>query len=519
MLEKALILSFPFEIFYAIGEFIDDEDDFLALRMVCHEFDTAFRQAHHKSIYSIRRVFYTVESFENLLKISRHPSGMNKYVREIEMSRLAPYRPNTTLEARRVVNELRTSFESEGGNIKDIVTELVDIANEKFDDILSFEGSGERIALLSLALTGFPSLRSIHLERDREDRRRRPFSRSELNLFFPTLGFTPGSHIYKLLVRNKFSKPLITGSVLMSEQPGYDSTWNFTLPSLLLSGVTHLETLGFHEHAGLSVHAFNLFQRRASQFKSALLRLKALRIHVGLFQDADMAVEEEMLDVKFKTWLETIGSNLEVLWLGKNGSTGRGYSSTPLPVKTGLPKLRRLTLDRITLSRLNLEGFLDTCKSQLEYLRMQLFAFEGDQPTECYLFLRYLRKNCVHLREIDLRFSSSGGLVTTPAQQYSLAYASLWENIIEMGRVIPDLFVGTKEGSVFNGCDWTVSLPGVLDPPLKKKTPVNEALCRFGPEDTVEFWDFITDGKWRSQENSQHYCEGYCQDCFRRYFG
>ncbi|KAK6502603.1 hypothetical protein TWF506_003183 [Arthrobotrys conoides] len=299
------------------SEYIDDEDDFLALRMACHDFNAKFREAHLKCIYGVRRLFYASESFENLLKISRHPSGMNKYVRRIDICWSTPYY-NYRAGRDQFVDQVRTNFLGKFSDIKEIALEISDIADRKAKEVVKLQESNEETALLSLALTGFSNLRSMIMARDLTGLE--PLSRSELNLFFPKVGLAPGIRLHSLLKDKSllsyhgFLYGLQTLGEALEPQLDlkYDLFWKLPIVSLVLSRVTHIETLIFHSSDLSNTSFFDVSNHRLSQFKTTFANLKTLKIQSI---EVDSAGRDYLLKARFGDWLEAIGSNLQTLVL------------------------------------------------------------------------------------------------------------------------------------------------------------------------------------------------------------
>ncbi|KAF3181832.1 hypothetical protein TWF225_006869 [Orbilia oligospora] len=478
-LRRPLVLSVPPEIFDIFSDYIDDEDDFLALRMVCQDFNAKFREAHLKCIYGVRRLFYALESFENLLKISRHPSGMNKYVRQIDICWSTPY--YHFIGGDQFVNEVEANANGEFDEIRDMVLAITNLAGQKADEVLKLQLSDEEITFFSLALTGFPHLRTINVEQAIFEMK--PFSRSEFNLLFPGVGMAPGKHLHHLLKHNRLKSSFFHGTRLMEDEPSNGFFWKLPIHSLLASGVTHLQTLAFNNSTGLQSDAFDLSAYSLPQFKATFANLKSLKFYMGGFNSG--SDDDQRINATFGGWLETIGSNLEELLL----ESKRFYHwnrAVVLPVNIGLPRLKKLTLDHFVGSTSNLGQFLNTCKSQLQYLVILNTMFESPEVSEWYMLLQYLKENCIRLQEMELRPSV-------------LEFIEIqYRNDIVTG-ILPSFLAKVTKNSIFDECDWTVVYPSVKPGVVvEERRRINDAIGRFS--NAEDFWDSVTEGKWRSQE-------------------
>ncbi|KAK6496124.1 hypothetical protein TWF481_002147 [Arthrobotrys musiformis] len=483
---KALILSVPLEILNLFSEFIHEEDDFLALRMTCHSFNTNFREAHHKSIYSVRRLFYCLESFENLLKVSRHPSGMNKYVRRIEISASTPY--DYIARGSQFVDRVDANPNGEFDDIRDTILQIADISHIKTKEAAKFRKSGEVVAFLTLALAGFPKLQSIYMERNLQSGNFKRFSRSELNLFFPTVGFSFEKGLRRTLMTFQLNSTYSRGTWLLGSEPSSVYFWNLPVSSLILSGASDLESLTCgHKNCNFKMDVFDVSPNRLSQMTTTLGNLRILKLQLGGIRRPEPE-EETRLNTKFSDWLETIGSNIQVLELERNALEYHYGPVLILPTKTGLPKLTKLTLNDTLISRSNLEQFLDTCKTQLEYIKIHKLIFQNGEveSLQWYLLLQYLKENCPRLREACFQPSSFEDLkVVSTFHQFD--------------QLIPDLSAKTTERSIFDGCGWKVSYFATCARPLFEEVrPVGDALSLF--QDAEAFWNSITDRKWRDEE-------------------
>ncbi|KAK6522337.1 hypothetical protein TWF281_002903 [Arthrobotrys megalospora] len=478
--EMASILSIPFDLIALFSEYIDDEDDFLALRMTCKDFNATFHKPHLKSIYHSRRLFYAPQSFENLLKISRHPSGVSKYVRELLICWGTPYH-NVSRGHDRFIDRVEVNENGEYDEIRDTVLEIARIAGDEADEVPKFQNSGEEIAYLGFALAGFSNLRSIHIETRKQYWH--PFSRSELNLFFPKAGLAPGKRLHNVLKENVLE---LCGVPLLVDEPLPWFFWKLPLSSILLSGITHLESLSCnpigYNSGGFPMTWFDFLPHQLSLFKSVFANLKVLKIVIGDATSWMSTTERDIrLESKFCDWLEAVGSNLEELCLERDGGGGNSRITHLFPVKTGLPKLKRLSLLWIAISRSNFEQFLDKCKAGLQQLSIKKCALEDDPIIQCYSMLQYLRGNCLHIQEFTLEVADFRDHLDT-------------SDLPDSELIPPYLEVNTTENSVFGDCDWEVTTIPALTCGYTTPYPVGKAL-RLGLC-AHSFWDLITDENW-----------------------
>ncbi|KAK6496085.1 hypothetical protein TWF481_002109 [Arthrobotrys musiformis] len=505
----APILSIPYDIFIIFGEYVDDEDDFLALRMTCKEFNEKFREFHLKSIYASRRLFYAPQSFENLLKISKHPSGINKLVRDLTICWATPYyklnsgRDHLVLE---IIGSAHTHNE-EFDDIRDLIFDIAKLAVKGMKDIQKFQKSGKEAEILSSALKNLPNLRSIQIHRDR--RQWESFSRSEINLFFPGLEMTPGKRLPKIPKAIGYGghtyvlrgMELVAGPLHM-ERPA-KSFWQLPLSSILLSEITYLEMVSCspmdsncHAASGSGVHMefFDMSPDQLASFKVALGNLKSLKLEIGTLRDAYEGRPERMADLnaKFCDWLEAVGSNLEELSLRRGFCSDSIRHAHTFPTKSGLPKLKRLSLKLVAMYRLNLQQFLDKSKTELRELRIEYCTLEHDDhpTTRWYTVLQYLNENCERLQklfldpffedDVDLDENSISDDIETPSFKLPLLHAK------------------TTGDSIFRSCFWNISFPPPDSIPYTAFKPIGEILRR--PLTAEGFWDLASDRKWRFHE-------------------
>lgn len=141
--------------------------------------NTKFQEAHLNSIFSCRRVFLVPASLENLIKISKHPSGANLRVRKIIISKFIPYvQPQFEQPVREFLKNQRI--------IADKITETTEA---HLAEICVLHKHIQYHVLLTIAFSNLPKIKILSFGAEYIH----SLTRSEINLIYPSLQYVPGA--------------------------------------------------------------------------------------------------------------------------------------------------------------------------------------------------------------------------------------------------------------------------------------------------------------------------------------
>ncbi|EPS35401.1 hypothetical protein H072_11249 [Dactylellina haptotyla CBS 200.50] len=365
----ASLCSLPLELAHEVGRFIDDSDDFLALRMTCRRLNTKFFDDHLDSLYGYRRVFLVPESMENLVKISRHPSGVNSRVKELLISYSSPYFNLQPIDQAQDEPGMEENSEVVDERHFAISEEINHISREYETAPRNRYTRGDESILLTLAWSNLPNIRSlqIHFGRFEGPMRYYQCSRAEINYFFPSLGFAPGHRLPSDLLDGYYvSQPFFKG--------GDSGEWTSLVSPILFSGLSNLQEFTvFNQGKELSplyMYQFQMGSQRQELFVTLFKNLTFLKL--TLLYNVNFGGVGPHLEhpySKFPLWLESIGGNLKSLDLDNDNETGR-QEVLIFPTVKGLPRLKSLTLLGFNLHLENTIKFIARCKDGLEDLTL-----------------------------------------------------------------------------------------------------------------------------------------------------
>ncbi|KAK6522413.1 hypothetical protein TWF281_002975 [Arthrobotrys megalospora] len=446
----------PTELIYQIGQEIDDEDDFLALRLTCKALNTKARELHLNSIYRCRRIYLVPAGVDNIAKISRHPSGVNLRVRHIIISDATPY-------SKQALRKILESAGQDNGAHLDLKSDMEKDATAYGLELekTQLQRSGSNIDLLASALSDLPRIQHLELE---------GFSnaavpRSELNLLYPSLGLKPGSKVPEGLRR------------INRAEFGLDSRISKRgVAAALKSGLGNLEKLSNGNH---SYWLEDFTATRISAFSTAFPKLKSIDIGVAVARG--LSHTYSYCDEVVGRWLEAFGKTLRELRY-RNCVFRYGFGEpTLLPVGTGLHQLRVFAFSNSDIEIDNLTRFLKNCKDSLEEFELKNCYFD-QQPEDHFRLLHYIR-GLPRLNRFE--YEAEG---TDKADCYyfptKLTVLGLWS--------LPTATCNVE--ILFN-----VRLPPIYTSIQKYKyntsKKINLELERH--TECSEFWDSVTDGKWK----------------------
>ncbi|KAK6542298.1 hypothetical protein TWF694_006258 [Orbilia ellipsospora] len=347
----------PAELLSLIGENLNDDDDFLALRLVSRRFNILFRERHWNSLYERRRVHITITSLENLIKISRHP-GANYRVQHLLISDRLPYPVNASLYKQKDGN---FAWIKECKDNDDDIVRVFKSLNIEREDLAK---SGELMALFAMAFTNLPNIHSIKIEETPL-----PLTRKDYNLFYPSLGFSPGRRLPVELTR-------LNGS---SYQPSFFGSpitpWKSILSAIFVAKLSKIQIIdsGNSADSGVPIRWFNGSNQRYATFGSLFRDLTTLRL----------LLDNEGSNASTKglcRWITSSGVSLKSLALGCRNS----FSNEPRYFRTltigdcKLPKLERFVLWRCRLSCGDVQLCVESCQGTLKSMRFIGCHWDGE---------------------------------------------------------------------------------------------------------------------------------------------
>ncbi|KAK6522338.1 hypothetical protein TWF281_002904 [Arthrobotrys megalospora] len=296
-------------------------------------------------------------SLANLLRISKHPSAVNLRVRQLIVCLETPF----------PVRDPQDVIDTLEGEIRRMVLEMEKAYDEQIVEVNHMSDSKQELSLLALALSGLPNLRKLVFQSHRGT-----LSRSELNLFYPSLGFVPGRRIPDP-VQNSIAE-------YFQKEDYYDDyvredVWCDTIYIVTIAGSTTIETIKCDDirSYGIYLYIFNLPEQRYPMIRSTFSNLRKLHIKVA-FNDGEASESES--GIHFCRWLENIGPPLEDLRIVNTDgqdSPEFGFAAKVellLPTATGLPNLKRLELFNMMHNLENLKKFLSYSKQTLQHIQL-----------------------------------------------------------------------------------------------------------------------------------------------------
>ncbi|KAK6496125.1 hypothetical protein TWF481_002148 [Arthrobotrys musiformis] len=385
----ASLNTLPVELVREIGKYVD-EDGLLALRLACKDMNSKMRVLHLDAKFKIRRVFFDPIGLENLLKISQHPSQVNERVRHLIFTASSPYCITNRYESPQTTN----TDESEGSELDEapplgkIDTIFVQAAVAKnIHDLSERYNEWERSNLLALAFSNLPKVQSITFENVRKNTY---LTRSELNLFFPSVGLKPGIPVLEDLTQIRMYGELPWGRFHIVEM---------VLSALLVSGLTSLESLteeGRCCNRSLRIpltYFIRPHPHRLSQLMTVFGGLKVLKLCTSF--NSRIRSTDDHDTGHFTLWLEAVCGGVEILDLGLFAPCTRILNPPMLPL------LKVVAFTKFGFRREDFEAFLLNCKDTLVDLKISGCVIDGRWQDWFYL-LRLLQQNVKGLGRFEL---------------------------------------------------------------------------------------------------------------------
>ncbi|KAK6522342.1 hypothetical protein TWF281_002908 [Arthrobotrys megalospora] len=465
----ATMIDLPNELIDQVGaEF--DEDDWLALRLTCQKFNERFREYHLDSKYECRRIFLIRPSVDNLVKIAKHPSGVNLRVRRLDVVPTSPYQQECLLDllrrlrldpdgnnhvAKSPESKHQGSFEEHSSSDTEAIRhEIQKFANKDADE---FSPTVANISALRLPLMeAFSSLPNIQCIRFHNGYFMN--ERAEINLFYPTLKFGPGTRIPRRC------------EPIEIDPYGYHSMgWDTVMSAASAIPRPALEKIIGHHPFPISCQWFEDLQPSYGNFQSSFPNLLILEFTV------DIPLEmKEAWKKNFSCWLGSIGTKLETLKI--NGICFvRPRDLIPCPETHILSNLRRISLSEVSFDIGNLKAFLSHCKGKLVELVFTHCKMR-DIKSDWFEMLKFLRDN-FKLKLFTLELGSCG----------------IGREMGEVEYVLPSLEVLGRWQSDSSVCKVTCKF---LDCQTEKHI-WRELDTHDSPD---EFWNSISGGSWTDRE-------------------
>ncbi|KAK6530610.1 hypothetical protein TWF281_007450 [Arthrobotrys megalospora] len=436
----APVRSLPSEISDAISEELD-EDDLLALRMTCRTLNAKAREIHLNFIYRCRRVFLIPTSLENLVKISKHSSGVNLRVRHVQISILSPC--------------------SRGSRNWPINWPI-----EMFEQTENRHTAEIKSTLGGIQVPSSPCVLKTSKSSDKDG----DLVRSDVNLFHPSLGLAPGKYLLRNLVN---AGAFISGSL----KGAYEQAWDIAISAVTASGISTIETnetTGTPDGRGIvPFEWFSFSPQDLLPFRSAFHNLRNLEISLNVPQ----AKYEYWNSQPLYRWFDAVGTSLVELKLSSDY-----FAGISLPMAVGLPKLRRLTLEQGYLNLDSLTEFSDRCRDTLEELNFLKCNMENPKKS-WFMLMKHFMQGPGRLQQ--LRF---------------ISYKPLDDDMeLDLEYILPDLEIRGSLASRESECTVTCSLDeeNVAIKFIAKELEAHEG------ED--EFWESLTDGMWRPENTQGLY--------------
>ncbi|KAK6539411.1 hypothetical protein TWF694_009636 [Orbilia ellipsospora] len=477
----AKITSLPPELLAHVASYIDDADDLLSLRLTNCDLNVAARTCHLKALYESVNICIAFRSLENLVEISKHPSGVNRLVRNIKLFSHAPYirsPPSLKRDGRR--------GDEEGFSLAHAVYK----ASEKKIWQLQRPGKKEEpvldedmeIGLLTTAFRNFPNLRTLDLDTDNPY----PLSRTQFNLFFPSLRMEHGKRIPA-----SFRKAQIACKGIFT----YASHYNFMAPmtAAVMSDCSKISTIRqiYDGILGMQMDWFLWPENQVTKSAPVFTNLKILELTVtpDLLKGQLNSIE---INKGFYSWIETVGLKLEQLkvifqYYGSYKDRSHDMYSTALDIPTtlSLPRLKRLHLDWMVFKVEKMIGFLQNVASTLEELELG-FCLTANPKNDWWRLLKALNTGFDKMQKFDVFITQ--------------------EDVSVQPFFLPDILVRGNWASRKATC-WvrTPTFPSWIEggssnhsrPAVETLKNISEELTKNTEEDS--FWESMTEGNWKAE--------------------
>ncbi|KAK6527454.1 hypothetical protein TWF694_004443 [Orbilia ellipsospora] len=457
-----------------------DEDDLLALRTTCKELNYKAREVHLGSLYHTRSVFFVPASLENLLKVATHISGVNSRVRHIRICPASPY-INPERDVRKKLEEqAKNEIPGEEGPMPaGLVLKMYEQSKNEWPEVKYMQTWDLAANMLAVAFSNLPNIQTIQFDW----KKAHSMTRSEFNLLYPSVGLLPGKRLPADLV-NAISTYVIP---LDYKHSGY---WNIVTNAALIAGLSKLEKISdiglFGD--GVPLSWFIMPQSRLTKMGTAFSSLRILHL---TFSDGERRNRAGIINPRptgtmsrqtLCKWVESVGSSIEELRLEDMTSSARYEDGSPLPV---LRKLKLLELVGLALKAESFKEAIEASQSSLNDIMFSQCLLENPKA-EWVEILRDIKAKCQKLTKLNVVMKGQ------------------WRRREER---FPDIdYRGEDLNSEKSFCLIT---PGVQERSEFFHRSVHTLQKNLGNlldqhKEPEQFWDALTDRKWRQwPESSQ----------------
>ncbi|KAF3930126.1 hypothetical protein ABW19_dt0207521 [Dactylella cylindrospora] len=388
------LTALPFELTSEISSYLEDQDDFLALRMTCKNLNAKLKEVHLNSIYRCRVVRYHPVSLQNLIKISQHPSGMNLRVKKLII----------TTDSIIITGKFKSNLSSyqawkdswvipEGGTHWREFLESLTSPSEPIPQSEHYVKSKAVELALSVAFANLPNVEFMECPNYPINL----MTRSDFNLFLPSYGLGPGTHFKD--AKQDLPKSIQAGTPL-------NTSMDYQAPEVfeksLLMGMRH--KLGLRSlkcscsMVGTPLSWFQYSDEEMLQFQTAFGNIRTLEIRLESTTFIDHAHAKHAQRVgKFFQWVEAVGGKAEELAISKtfppeNADSLYFPDDVSIPQDLKVPNLRSLILRDFALDMNDLKSFLKR-NPQLDELLILSCYFGYLREGELEL-TEWMRDNC-----------------------------------------------------------------------------------------------------------------------------
>ncbi|KAF3914358.1 hypothetical protein AA313_de0209277 [Arthrobotrys entomopaga] len=461
-----------------------DEDDLLALRTTCKQLNYKAREVHLGSLYHTRSVFFVPASLENLLKVATHPSGVNSRVRHIRICPASPY-INPERDVRKKLEEQAKNETpgDEGPMPAGFVLKMYEQSKNEWPEVKYMQTWDLAANMLAVAFSNLPNIQTIQFDW----KKAHSVTRSEFNLLYPSVGLAPGKRLPPDLV-NAISTYVIP---LDYKHSGY---WNIVTNAALIAGLSKLEKISdiglFGD--GVPLSWFIMPQSRLTKMGAAFSSLRVLHLTFsdGERRNRAVIINPRPVGVNLSRqtlckWVESVGSSIEELRLEDMTSSARYEDGSPLPV---LSKITKLELVGLALKAESFKELLEASQSSLNDIVFSQCLLENPK-VEWVEILRELKAKCPRLTKL------------------SVVMKGQWRRREER---FPDIeFRGGDQINLSSEKATCLVTPGVQERSEFFHRTVhtlqkNLAKLLDQHKEPEQFWDALTDRKWRQwPESSQ----------------